>query len=154
MRFSSHRDDAVSPVIAIILMVAITVVLASVLYVWVMNIADTDEGIEQFPTLEITIMDLPSGDELKFKQTSGDPLDWSKYKIIIANQSDDLDTAVMLTLSGIMVPGETITFNATNASGFSDIDYRYNTFYNLEIYNIRDNKRVFYKNNIICTTEI
>ncbi|HWG91209.1 MAG TPA: archaellin/type IV pilin N-terminal domain-containing protein, partial [Candidatus Thermoplasmatota archaeon] len=31
----TNRDDAVSPVIAVILMVAITVVLAATVYVWV-----------------------------------------------------------------------------------------------------------------------
>ncbi|HVL48242.1 MAG TPA: archaellin/type IV pilin N-terminal domain-containing protein [Candidatus Thermoplasmatota archaeon] len=34
-RFRLNRDDAVSPVIAVILMVAITVVLAATVYVWV-----------------------------------------------------------------------------------------------------------------------
>jgi len=37
-------ENGVSPVIAVILMVAITVVLAGVLYVWVTGIADVDGG--------------------------------------------------------------------------------------------------------------
>ena len=37
-------DEAVSPVIAIILMVTITVVLAGVLYMWVMSLAEIQDG--------------------------------------------------------------------------------------------------------------
>jgi flagellin-like protein len=39
--FKARKRKAVSPVIAVILMVAITVVLAGVLYVWVSTLADT-----------------------------------------------------------------------------------------------------------------
>ena len=39
-----NREEGVSAVIAVILMVAITVVLAGVLYVWVMNMAQTSGG--------------------------------------------------------------------------------------------------------------
>ncbi len=42
-----HEDDkAVSPVIAVILMVAITVVLAGVLYVWVTSLSSTEDTVE------------------------------------------------------------------------------------------------------------
>ena len=41
-----NEEEAVSPVIAIILMVAITVVLAGVLYMWVMSLSNTQEEIE------------------------------------------------------------------------------------------------------------
>ena len=47
MRKWTKKEDAVSPVIAVILMVAITVVLAAVLYVTVQNIANQQtEGLE------------------------------------------------------------------------------------------------------------
>lgn len=39
-------DKAVSPVIAVILMVAITVVLAGVLYVWVTSLSTTEDTVE------------------------------------------------------------------------------------------------------------
>ena len=45
MKRMKKNEEAVSPVIAIILMVAITVVLAGVLYMWVISLADTDEGV-------------------------------------------------------------------------------------------------------------
>ena len=45
-----REDDAVSPVIATILMVAITVVLAGTLYVWAANLAEsnTDGDLELY----------------------------------------------------------------------------------------------------------
>lgn len=42
-----HDDEGVSPVIAVILMVAITVVLAATVYVWVSGFASEDSGPEQ-----------------------------------------------------------------------------------------------------------
>jgi len=45
MKRMKKNDEAVSPVIAIILMVAITVVLAGVLYMWVISMADTEGDV-------------------------------------------------------------------------------------------------------------
>jgi flagellin-like protein len=151
-KYSRLNDKAVSPVIAIILMVAITVVLASVLYVWVMNLADTDDTVERFPTINLSIIDDPAGDEIKIKMTSGNPIEWTKYKMLIFNQSDNEDTATLLTLTGQLNSGETMSFNSTTP-GFSDINYEQNEYYTIEIYNIKLNKQVFYKNNIICTVD-
>jgi len=44
MKNETRNDEAVSPVIATILMVAITVVLAGVLYVWAANLAESNTG--------------------------------------------------------------------------------------------------------------
>ena len=49
------KKDAVSPVIAVILMVAITVVLAGVLYVWVTSLADTSSTTTK--TLGVSVTD-------------------------------------------------------------------------------------------------
>ena len=50
MNNETRNDEAVSPVIATILMVAITVVLAGVLYVWAANLAEsnTDGSLELY----------------------------------------------------------------------------------------------------------
>ena len=50
--FVRKDEDGVSPVIAIILMVAITVVLAGVLYVWVMQLANIDDRDLEFPDID------------------------------------------------------------------------------------------------------
>ena len=44
MNNENRNEEAVSPVIATILMVAITVVLAGVLYVWASSLADDSTG--------------------------------------------------------------------------------------------------------------
>jgi len=149
--FRSRGCDAVSPVIAVILMVAITVVLASLLYVWVMSFATPEGGLEKFATLDIEIRDQSNGDQLIMKLLDGDPINWTNYKIVIYNDSDDDQVAHMLHLSGDMFAGDKITFNATNAPGFDTIDYKKDLFYHIEIYNIQDSKRVYKEDYITCS---
>jgi len=55
-----ENDMAVSPVIATILMVAITVVLSGVIYVWASSLADTD--VKGVPRITFTIEDIDSYD--------------------------------------------------------------------------------------------
>jgi flagellin-like protein len=85
-----YRDrSGVSPVIAVILMVAITVVLAGVLYVWVMGLATTTE---RTPTCSFR---LELGDDLtsysqyenisKIFRDSGDKIKWSKIRILCSD---------------------------------------------------------------------
>ena len=74
MKNETRNDEAVSPVIATILMVAITVVLAGVLYVWAANLAEsnTDGSLELYtfsgadaPGLNgAVIMTMDSGSDL------------------------------------------------------------------------------------------
>ena len=83
--------EAVSPVIAIILMVAITVVLAGVLYVWVMTMAPGSE--EQAPTnVAIQLRDVQTVD-LNASNTSQkiavldlqrESLPWSNIDIMVS----------------------------------------------------------------------
>jgi flagellin-like protein len=70
-KFIRKDDEAVSPVIAVILMVAITVVLAGVLYVWVSGFGTTGGGgttkitatkTEQTTAYRITIASVSGGD--------------------------------------------------------------------------------------------
>ncbi|WP_435346339.1 type IV pilin [Haloarchaeobius sp. HRN-SO-5] len=85
-------DDAVSPVIGVILMVAITVILAAVIGAFVLNIGDSTEQVPQVSwdfqetnssnDLEITHNGGPSisGDELSATGCSvSDPFDKSTY---------------------------------------------------------------------------
>ena len=54
-----QNDEAVSPVIAVILMVAITVVLAATVYIWVTSFSSTQGGGEQ-ATVQATAIDRDS----------------------------------------------------------------------------------------------
>jgi len=141
---------AVSPVIAVILMVAITVVRASVLYVYVNSLVDTSEEVETFGLLDIEIRDSSKGDYMRIKLIDGDPFNWSAYKIIITNSSDENQIATMLELTGDMEIGSWMKFNNANAKGFGHINYEQDTHYNLEIYHIQKSKRVYHEKYILC----
>ena len=89
MNNDNRNEEAVSPVIATILMVAITVVLAGVLYVWASSLADdsTGGGLDkyQFDSRDASgSMSDAAGDALvHVKMTQGDDLSWSVLRVSI-----------------------------------------------------------------------
>ena len=89
MNNENRNEEAVSPVIATILMVAITVVLAGVLYVWASSLADdsTGGGLDtyQFSDRDATgSMSESGGDGLvHVAMTQGDDLSWAVLKVSI-----------------------------------------------------------------------
>jgi len=91
MNNENRNEEAVSPVIATILMVAITVVLAGVLYVWASSLAgdSTGDGLDtyQFEGRDAsgTITDdINTADDLVYiKMTQGKDLSWSQVGISI-----------------------------------------------------------------------
>ena len=93
-RADIRRDDedrAVSPVIATILMVAITVVLAGVLYVWANNLAsegtDTSVGtLNTYTTEDADDETGPGADDtlVKMQLTGKDDLAWAFVKITVS----------------------------------------------------------------------
>lgn len=120
MYVRKKSEMAVSPVIAVILMVAITVVLAGVLFVWLNSLITTKPPVEP---MVFTASDAAStanykasGDPtafesgepiLKLKQTAGDQIDWQKYslKMGIIGQDDQYDVEVYSINGGPFYPG-------------------------------------------------
>jgi len=95
MKRVNIREDVigVSPVIAVILMVAITVVLAGVLYVWVTGLSDLDE--KKAP---MVVFELKPRDELNsslgqnisiLTHKSGDKIKWADMKIMVSDNGGD-----------------------------------------------------------------
>lgn len=94
MYVKRNKKDAVSPVIAVILMVAITVVLAGVLFVFIMGLVNQPDDD---PMLYLSVNDasassnfLATGDDavfedgepiLRIEQTGGNPIDWNDYSL-------------------------------------------------------------------------
>ncbi len=81
MKNETRNDEAVSPVIATILMVAITVVLAGVLYVWAANLAEsnTDGSLELYT---FSGADAPGSDgAVIMTMDSGSDLGWASITI-------------------------------------------------------------------------
>ena len=92
MQNENRNEEAVSPVIATILMVAITVVLAGVLYVWASQLAegntDGDFSMYDFTVSETGSAGTTAGGEaiVYVALDSGDDLSWS---IVIVQLSTD-----------------------------------------------------------------
>ena len=81
MKNETRNDEAVSPVIATILMVAITVVLAGVLYVWAANLAEsnTDGSLELYT---FSGQDAPGSDgAVIMTMDTGKDLGWASITI-------------------------------------------------------------------------
>ena len=89
MNNENRNEEAVSPVIATILMVAITVVLAGVLYVWASSLAgdSTGSGLDtyQFTDRDASdTMSSESGEDLvHVKMTQGNGLSWALLSVSI-----------------------------------------------------------------------
>ena len=91
MNNENRNEEAVSPVIATILMVAITVVLAGVLYVWASSLAgdSTGDGLDTFQfegrdAAGTITDDINTQDDLVYiKMTQGKDLSWSQVGISI-----------------------------------------------------------------------
>jgi flagellin-like protein len=84
MNNENRNDEAVSPVIATILMVAITVVLAGVLYVWASSLAgdSTGGGLDTYTWDDKDAQG--AGNLVEVSMTSGDGLNWAVVKITIS----------------------------------------------------------------------
>ena len=82
MKNETRNDEAVSPVIATILMVAITVVLAGVLYVWAANLAESNTG-NSLDLYTFSGADGPSAGDGTVIMTmdSGEDLGWASITI-------------------------------------------------------------------------
>jgi flagellin-like protein len=83
MKNETRNDEAVSPVIATILMVAITVVLAGVLYVWAANLAEsnTDGDLALYT---FSGADGAGADEVVMTMDGGSDLGWASITIKVA----------------------------------------------------------------------
>ncbi|WP_336135552.1 type IV pilin N-terminal domain-containing protein [Natronomonas amylolytica] len=83
-------DDAVSPVIGVILMVAITVILAAVIGTFVLGLGDQVQ--ETAPNAQISF-DYTEGtsDTLQITHDGGDPLPGAQTYVVISGSSADTD---------------------------------------------------------------
>jgi len=87
MQNENRNDEAVSPVIATILMVAITVVLAGVLYVWAASLAEgnTDGNLDlySFDGVDATgsVTEGTGDDLVRITMSQGGDLNWASVSI-------------------------------------------------------------------------
>ena len=109
MKALKKNDLGVSPVIAVILMVAITVVLAGVVFLWAQSFTeDTGGGADSLSVKMELKTDGSTIDVLYITPLKGD-IDWSDYKIVFngvtelqgASLVDSTAAALTTTGSGI-----------------------------------------------------
>ena len=90
MQNENRNDEAVSPVIATILMVAITVVLAGVLYVWAASLAEgnTDGNLALYAfggdDATGSVTDGTSDDLVRITMSQGGDLNWASVSVKIS----------------------------------------------------------------------
>ncbi|MFA9425016.1 type IV pilin [Natronorubrum sp. A-ect3] len=102
----SEDERAVSPVIGVVLMVAITVILAAVIAAFVLDIGDLDDSA---PNAQFDWEVDTDEDEMSITHTSGDDIELSNIDFDPSvNDNGDIDGSADITWSA----GETINFDS------------------------------------------
>ena len=118
------NEEAVSPVLGVILMVAITVIVATIIAVFMFGVGAPEEA----PTakLKFTATENGTNDELKLTHAGGDPIIMEDVEISVTDAvSDDpiitgLNLATFCSAGTVLMPGEICT-NATTDLGSSEL---------------------------------
>ena len=149
MKWKRNAKDGVSPVIAVILMVAITVVLAGVVVLWVTRLSKTEEEAPEILNLDVKMYSgnttsettaADDDDSLVFTVLSG-TVNWNNYKITIDGTT-------------IWSPGNGWSASATTTSAGESVTFTEQgtnkaistgETYNVKIINIEQQKVVWEK---------
>ncbi|WP_435319180.1 type IV pilin [Haloarchaeobius sp. TZWSO28] len=112
------EDDAVSPVIGVILMVAITVILAAVIGAFVLNIGGSQEQVPQVSWgYDHTDADSSTLDELTVSHEGGDSVDSSTIFLTLEDTAgtavDDVDWATQTGSTSDISAGSSATLQAS-----------------------------------------
>ena len=121
-----RNEEAVSPVIGVILMVAITVILAAVIAAFVFGLGGTQEAA---PTASITVQNNPdtTAYDLKIQHKGGDTLKGGDWKLSVVNTSSaphfvtsgsgyDLSVGAQITVTNVTTGCSSTTCTLTNTS--------------------------------------
>lgn len=109
---SINTDDrAVSPVIGVILMVAITVILAAVIGTFVLGLGDS-LGDNQ-PTAQLNVDIDESANTTTIEHSGGDSIESDSLRVIISNASDSSESGES-TIGARFSVGDTVS-NATSS---------------------------------------
>ncbi|MGA1866532.1 MAG: type IV pilin [Thermoplasmatota archaeon] len=112
MKALKKNDMGVSPVIAVILMVAITVVLAGVVFLWASSLTGDRDDAGDLVTVDAAL----NPTTLTITPTTGN-LDWAVYDLIFDGAKADADT------DGITSTGMDYTVTGTYTVG-TEYDYK------------------------------
>lgn len=113
MRIFRRNEDAVSPVIGVILMVAITVILAAVIAAFVFGLGGTQQAA---PTASIVASNNPDnpGADARIQHKGGDLLKGGEWKLSIVKAGDPPAYITATSSSDFAVGHQIVTFNKTD----------------------------------------
>ena len=140
MKAMKKNDMGVSPVIAVILMVAITVVLAGVVFLWAQSFTNEAGGTVRSLNVKGSID--ASEDTLSLEVISG-TITWSDYNILIDGTLQSTWATSTPTTSSA---GETAVWDDDG----TNIDFTAAQSYNVKIVDIAENK-VVWEDDIIAS---
>jgi flagellin-like protein len=111
-----NNEEAVSPVIGVILMVAITVVLAAVVFVLVSDLGG-DSGVPQFPNADAsdaadTAQSAPTAQEdnlIELEHRGGDLIETADFRWTVGGIAVDTTTCEAAPVTGGPVPSTAVT---------------------------------------------
>jgi len=112
-------DDAVSPVIGVILMVAITVILAAVIAAFVLGLGDSSEPA---PQVSFDYDYDNSSSELVVTVQSGDTFEATNAAVSVDGSSTALDASTY-SVSTIVSAGQSFTVQSVNDDSRVDITF-------------------------------
>ena len=109
-------ERAVSPVIGVILMVAITVILAAVIGAFVLGLGGDQE---QTPQATLSIQSGDAAGEIDIRHRGGQTLEASEITILLSSETDDAEVGLDNDLSS----GQTVTSDLGSGDGATeDVD--------------------------------
>ena len=112
-------DRGVSPVIGVILMVAITVILAAVIGTFVLGLGDS---LQQAPQSQLNV-DAGNSSSFNISHAGGDSIPVSDLRVSVEGQSDDFSKADNFASGSEFSVGSTATFkNDSLSANFSGDD--------------------------------
>jgi len=115
MRIFSKNEEAVSPVIGVILMVAITVILAAVIAAFVFGLGGSQQAA---PTASIVASNNPdtSGADMKIQHKGGDLLKGGDWKVSLVKAGDAPNYITSEKMNDFGVGNQIVTLNKTDVS--------------------------------------
>ncbi len=115
MRIFRKDEEAVSPVIGVILMVAITVILAAVIAAFVFGLGGTQTAA---PTASIVAANNPdtAGADMRIQHKGGDMLKGGEWKISIVAAGDAPNYIISEKMNDFSVGSQIVTLNKTDVA--------------------------------------
>ncbi len=113
-----NEEDAVSPVIGVILMVAITVVLAAVVFVLVSDLGG-DAEIASFPQVKLT--DSATANGVDMEHRSGDCITIADYTFSFNTGTGDVTIVHSTSGNTEFCVGDTLTITRSGATGSTTV---------------------------------